>query len=187
MGHFEWEMTHRRVQLGDKGDDWFDFNIPVNETYLEALIIRASSPNVANGVNFKETPCYGATGSQRIGIHWWFDGTFIGGPGRVSYHLRVTTGVYGKVILFEHKDFEGAHNLISLPTPSLSQLDNQISSFAVLLGNWTFYKKRDYTDPFIKNNRAIVIPPGIYNWVENFGIKNDEISSLKCVLDPPNY
>jgi hypothetical protein len=185
MGEFNWDMSHSRLHLGDKGDDWFDFNVPTGEVYLGSLISGARVEGA--GWSFGETAMFGASGHQKISVHWWFDGTLIGGPGRVSYHLRTTTGVPGKIIVFEHRDFEGALVRIDLPTPRWLPLNDRISSLVVLKGNWTFYRDPEYQNPYIKNRKPITLPPGLYSWIEDVGIENDSISSMRCVLDPPNY
>lgn len=189
MAEFSWQKTHRKVQLGDKGDDWFDFDIPANEVLLAATLSGGDQANA--GFSFKQYPEFGATGHQHIGVHWWFDGTFIGGPGRVAYNLNVVTGVPGKVLMFEGHDFEGAFRLATLPVADMSRtmpaFNDTIASIVVLKGNWIFYRDPNFANPFMKNGRPIVLPSGMYSRLEDIGLVSDTISSMRCVTDPANF
>jgi hypothetical protein len=98
----------------------------------------------------------------------------------------------GRILLFEDRDFGGRVEDIENAHPDLSiindlNFDERTSSMAVLSGNWCFYKNPRFADPFMHGNKPLVLGPGSYSWVEDFGIKNDDISSLKVVSDPPNH
>jgi hypothetical protein len=51
-----------------------------------------------------------------------------------------------------------------------------VSSFVILEGRWKFYRDTDYKIPYDG-----IFGPGLYRWVEDFGIKNDDMSSLRPV------
>lgn len=98
----------------------------------------------------------------------------------------------GRILLFEDRNFGGRVRDIENAHPDLSSVndlnfDERTSSFAILSGNWCFYQNPRFADPFMRGNRPLVLGPGSYDWVEDYGIKNDEISSLKTVSDPPNH
>lgn len=92
----------------------------------------------------------------------------------------------GRILLFEDKNFDGKSIDIEKGAPDLSMyeegnFDERTSSFAILSGNWCFYRNPRFEKPFMRGGRPLVLGPGSYNWVEDLGIKDDEISSLKVV------
>lgn len=87
----------------------------------------------------------------------------------------------GHIIAFQHANFRGYHRHIfgmerNLNHPEERTLNDQISSFVVLSGTWRFYLHTNF-------NGAIggEYPPGAYKWVEAVGVKNDQVSSLRCI------
>jgi len=85
----------------------------------------------------------------------------------------------GHVILFEHINFHGAHKHVFDEEPNLAAGDDsffndKVSSFVVLEGTWRFFKDINY-----QNAYPGTFGPGQYAWVVDFGIKNDDMSSLK--------
>ena len=87
----------------------------------------------------------------------------------------------GHIIIFEHKDFRGHHRHIIDEEPNLndnedSTLNDKISSFVVLLGNWKLYRHANYNTAYNQT-----FGPGEYSWVGNYDVENDQVSSLKCV------
>ncbi len=98
----------------------------------------------------------------------------------------------GRILLFEDRNFGGRVRDIENAHPDLSTInelnfDERTSSIAILSGNWSFYQNPRFTDPFMVGIRPLVLGPGSYSWVEDYGIKNDDISSLKVVSAPPNH
>ncbi|MGZ3821302.1 MAG: beta/gamma crystallin-related protein, partial [Mucilaginibacter sp.] len=53
---------------------------------------------------------------------------------------------------------------------------DQVSSFIVVSGKWQFYEDINFGKP-----TGPVFGPGYYEWVEKYGIRNDSVSSFKCV------
>lgn len=87
----------------------------------------------------------------------------------------------GHVIIFKHKNLRGHHRHIFGEEPNLnhgedSTLDDAVSSFVVLDGTWKFYRHANFGTPYDLDFR-----PGIYKWVRDHGIDNDDLSSCKCV------
>lgn len=87
----------------------------------------------------------------------------------------------GHIIVFQHLDFRGHHRHIfaaerNLNHPEDKTLNDQISSFVVVSGSWKFFMHSDYASPL-----GGEFAPGLYRWVEAVGIKNDQVSSLKCI------
>src|SRR5713226_7795137 len=86
------------------------------------------------------------------------------------------------VILFEHIDFRGAHKHVFRAEGNLNAADDsffndKVSSIAVLSGNWKFCKNANFGGPY-----PPVLGPGLYPWVGNVGVQNDDMSSLE--LEP---
>ena len=85
------------------------------------------------------------------------------------------------VILFEHANFHGAHKHVFGPESNLNASDDnffndKVSSIAVLDGTWVYYR-----DAAFRGQYAQILGPGLYGWVENVDIKNDDMSSLQPV------
>jgi hypothetical protein len=98
----------------------------------------------------------------------------------------------GRILLFENKNFDGKSINVDKGTPDLSMyeegnFDECTSSFAILSGNWCFYRNPRFKNPFMRGRKPLVLGPGSYNWVEDLGIKDDDLSSLKAVNAPVNY
>lgn len=85
------------------------------------------------------------------------------------------------IILFEHSNFHGAHKHVFADEPNLDAGDDNFfndrtSSFVILEGVWQFFRDRDFGNP-----ASNPLGPGLYSWVENVGIPNDSVSSLRVV------
>jgi hypothetical protein len=98
----------------------------------------------------------------------------------------------GRILLFEDRNFDGKSIDIEKGVPDLSiytegNFDERTSSFAILSGNWCFYRNPRFENPFMRGGKPLVLGPGSYDWVEDLGIKDNEISSLKAVSEPVNY
>ena len=86
-----------------------------------------------------------------------------------------------EIILFEHINFHGAHKHLygsesNLAASDDSSFNDKISSFVINSGTWQFFRDTNFAGP-----ASTVLGPGRYNWVENFGIPNDSISSVRRV------
>jgi hypothetical protein len=96
----------------------------------------------------------------------------------------------GHVVLFENASFHGGHKHVFTKEPNLNASDDnyfndRVSSVAVLRGVWAFFKNANYNvkyppllGPTVRINGAF---PGLYPFVSNVGITNDDMSSLKPV------
>lgn len=82
------------------------------------------------------------------------------------------------IVLFTDIDFRGRSVTFTTSVANLVNfnLNDTISSFKILDGRWEFYK-----DVNFQNSYGVVLGPGDYSWVENFGIPNDDMSSLRPV------
>ncbi len=86
-----------------------------------------------------------------------------------------------EIILFEHINFHGAHKHLYGSEANLAAADDnffndKISSFVITSGRWQFFRDINYSGP-----ASGVFGPGRYNWVENVGISNDSVSSVRFV------
>ena len=84
------------------------------------------------------------------------------------------------IIIFEHRDFRGRHRHIFGEEANLNNgedntLNDRMSSFVVLSGTWNFFRHSNFVDQVGGNFVA-----GQYEWVGNFGLPNDAVSSLKA-------
>lgn len=87
----------------------------------------------------------------------------------------------GEVIVFEHSNFRGRHRHIyamenNLNHPADRDFNDKISSFVVVSGTWRFYRDSNFRVPLGGH-----FTPGAYKWVEAVGVRNDQISSMKCI------
>ena len=95
----------------------------------------------------------------------------------------------GRIILFEDENYCGRSIDIVHSNPDLStfkdaSFDDRTSSFVILSGNWSFYQKPGYDSPFMHGQVPLVLGPGTYIHVVDYGIQDNQISSLKEVLNP---
>jgi hypothetical protein len=84
------------------------------------------------------------------------------------------------VIVFQHRDFRGHHRHIfgeeaNLHNAEDRSLADAISSFVVLSGTWRFFRDINF-----QNQLGGSFGPGQYEFVGNFGMGNDVISSLRA-------
>jgi len=91
----------------------------------------------------------------------------------------------GSVILFKDTNFRGPHRHVFTSEPNLNTDDDNsfndnVSSLAILSGNWKFFKDEGFITPY-----SVVLGPGLYGFVGAFKINNDDMSSLATVADPP--
>jgi len=175
---------------GGRGNDPFAFTVPAGEQFLSANVGWAvQNFNEAKDARIISQPAVGATGVVSFTVHWWFDGTLTPhGVASFTYTLSITTGIPGKIILFEDIDFGGQYHFLSLPCSDLSSLgfNDKVSSLVVLQGNWSFYRDSNFTAPYLSNGSPIVLAPGVYHWVGDLGIANDDLTALQTVTDAPN-
>lgn len=82
-----------------------------------------------------------------------------------------------EVVIYYDKDFKGPEYRTNLNVLFVGGAWNdQISSIVVVSGQWQFYLHRDFVEPL-----GPVLGPGYYPWVEAVGIRNDQVSSFRCV------
>ena len=83
-----------------------------------------------------------------------------------------------QIVIFNNADFSGTALLVNDQLGSLGRFDlnDRVSSFIVLSGTWEFYERPDFQIPYQRR-----LGPGQYHWVEELGIANDSISSLRAV------
>lgn len=103
------------------------------------------------------------------------NGLCIGGPGLPAQQAK------GRIILYEHVNFHGASKFVVNCEDNLAAADDNFfndttSSFVILSGKWKFFTHINYGEQL-----GGELGPGAYSWVEDFGILNDNISSL-CLV-----
>lgn len=87
-----------------------------------------------------------------------------------------------EIVLFEHANYHGTHKHLYGSESNLNAGDDRVfndkvSSFVIREGMWQFFRDANFTGP-----ASNILGPGNYNWVENVGIPNDSVSSVKRVL-----
>ena len=96
----------------------------------------------------------------------------------------------GQVVLFENANFHGAHKHVFTKEPNLNASDDnffndRVSSVAVLSSVWAFFKNANYDGKYPPLLGPKMHPdgpyPGLYPFVGNIGIQNDDMSSLEIV------
>lgn len=86
-----------------------------------------------------------------------------------------------EIVLFEHANFHGAHKHLYGSESNLAASDDnffndKISSFVITSGSWQFFRDVNFTGP-----ASNVFGVGRFGWVENVGIPNDSISSIRRI------
>lgn len=94
-----------------------------------------------------------------------------------------------ELIIYDDINFGGIHTHIFESTADFTQLalggagtnitgnwNDRVSSFVILSGHWTFFKDINF-----QFQQGGVLGPGLYSWVQNFGIDNDSLSSVRVV------
>jgi hypothetical protein len=86
-----------------------------------------------------------------------------------------------EIVMFEHINFRGGHRHLYASESNLAAGDDRffndrISSFVIVSGSWQFFRDINFSGP-----GSNVLGPGLYNWVENVGIPNDSISSIRRI------
>jgi len=95
------------------------------------------------------------------------------------------TDILGHVVLFKGTSFLGTHKHVFNAEENLNADDDDnfndsVSSLVVLEGNWKFYRDAGFNDDY-----PIILGPGLYSSVEEFHIRNDDLSSLQVVDEEP--
>ena len=85
------------------------------------------------------------------------------------------------LIIFKHRDFRGPHRHIfgeeaNLNNSEDSGLNDEMSSFVVLSGNWRFFRHSNFVEPL----GGRTFGPGQYSMVTDFGLPNDDLSSMRA-------
>jgi hypothetical protein len=86
-----------------------------------------------------------------------------------------------QIVIFQHREFRGHHRHIfgfeaNLSDAADSSLNDAVSSLVIVSGNWRFFKHANFQEPY-----PPTLGPGEYTWVGDFGIENDNITSLRAV------
>ena len=99
--------------------------------------------------------------------------------------ITLGTTILGHVILYKDANFQDPHKHVfnsedNLNADGDSDFNDAVSSLVVLKGNWKFYRNSGFDDDY-----PVVLGPGLYPWVGDFKIRNDDMSSLQVVEQTP--
>jgi hypothetical protein len=94
--------------------------------------------------------------------------------------VTLGTEITGEIILFTDAGFRGAHRHVFNAEDNLNSDDDDafndsVSSIAVISGNWRCFRNAGFDDDY-----PVVLGPGLYPWVEDVSIRNDDMSSLSA-------
>jgi hypothetical protein len=96
----------------------------------------------------------------------------------LKYLSKIKEKTMAAIVLFTDSNFQGGSGTFTTSVPNLINfnLNDTVSSFKILDGRWEFYRDTDF-----QNSYGVVLGSGEYSWVEDVGIRNDEMSSLRPV------
>jgi hypothetical protein len=104
-----------------------------------------------------------------------------------------------EIILYVDENFGGLHTHLWGNTARFTQValfgtgvsgngswNDVVSSFVIQSGYWQFFKDENFETQQGKGNNAPGLPagtfgPGEYSWVQDWGIDNDALSSIRLV------
>jgi len=94
---------------------------------------------------------------------------------------RVTPqpGEIPQIVAFDKEGLLGDHIHIFGNTADLGKWDNSISSMVILGGHWEFFD-----DDNFKGTKMGELGPGMYLRVQDHGLKDNSISSIRLVSPP---
>ena len=88
----------------------------------------------------------------------------------------IGTRALPEVVVFEHRNWQGASFRTNLNVPWVGDWWNdRISGIIVVSGTWRFYEHIDY------GGLPWDLKQGYYEYIADFGIPNDTISSFQCI------
>jgi len=163
------------------GIDSIPFSIPLLSRFTGVVLVtEASNGGRAQVVG---QPGVGSTESQTLEVSW----ELAPAPGSfITYHCDISLDALprfnGMCIVFEHRDFQGrplfVNDRINFADLNAKGWNDIISSIVILRGTWTFFSD-DLMTPYRDSaGHPKQLPPGLYPWVEDVQIKNDDISSF---------
>ena len=80
-----------------------------------------------------------------------------------------------EVVIFEHRHWQGASFRTNLNVPWVGDWWNdRISGIIVASGTWKFYEHINY------GGSSWELKQGYYEYISDFGVPNDVISSFQC-------
>jgi len=198
---FDGSAIHYPSHNGDENTDSFVFTIPSGEGFDRVDLSLLEDNFGKFTINVSEQPSEGDSGDQRVLVHWRYDDqngwNKIPNPAEgfeysVKVYSKTLDGEPGRLFLFEHNEYEGRFKLVENSNEDLTRqegafFNDRVSSVVIVKGNWCFYRDAHFSKPYLYSGRPVVLGPGMYHDVTSVDIANDDLSSLLCVLDPPNH
>ena len=89
--------------------------------------------------------------------------------------------INGEIILYQNGNMRGAHRHVFNMDPDLRHFEDPtfndaVSSFVIVKGVWKLYRDSNYNNAYDGE-----FGPGTYEKTDSYGVRNDEMSSLKCI------
>lgn len=189
---FHWNPTEYGPGTGLRSDTHVLTDQPAGARFVSAQLEIEEA--VGAHWYLAYTPPEGSLGpSFNFMLHYGFDFPI----GRLKYTIRGTLAVpsdsagkdfvprpaSGRVVLFEHENFFGRHLVIDDVAVDLSHIEDgfwndRISSFAVLRGNWKFFRHAGFQHAY-DGSALPKLYPRMSSQYPQF--ENDSVSSLLCV------
>jgi Beta/Gamma crystallin. len=93
---------------------------------------------------------------------------------------RVTPqpGELPQIVAYDNEGLLGDHIHIFGNTPDLGKWNNSISSMVIVSGHWEFFDEEDF------KGTKHELGPGVYLKVQERGMKDNSISSIRLVSPP---
>ncbi len=89
--------------------------------------------------------------------------------------------IMGEIIIYHNRNMRGGHRHVFNEEPDLRHpedptFNDACSSFVIVKGFWKLFRDTNFQNPYDGE-----YGPGVYEWTENYGVKNDDMSSMKCI------
>ena len=89
-------------------------------------------------------------------------------------------GEIPQIVAYDKEGLLGDHIHIFGNTENLGKWNNSISSMVILSGRWEFFDGEHY-----KGTKMTELGPGVYLRVQDHGLKDNSISSIRLVSPAP--
>jgi hypothetical protein len=87
-----------------------------------------------------------------------------------------TPGEIPQIVAYDKEGLLGDHIHIFGNTAELGKWNNSISSMVILSGRWEFFDEKNF-----KGTKMNELGPGVYLRVQDHGLKDNSISSIRLV------
>ena len=95
--------------------------------------------------------------------------------------MKIGKPATGEIVIYLARNMRGNHRHIFTEEPDLRHpedptFNDAVSSFVILRGWWKLYRDTNFMNAYDGE-----FGPGVYEFTQNYGVKNDDMSSVKCL------